>query len=435
MRNLWVFADPVFGPTPFTGKVLELINTAELTRLRDIKQLSTASLFYPAATHSRFQHSLGMAKLVKDFLINVLLEGKPYIISLLVYASIVHDIGHAAWGHAGELNMEYRGISLDHADLSSRLVMGDSELTKYFKGYGLPLVSEVLNEEERILVSKLVLGKSPVLPTLKPDEEMAREEKDMRYLGHMIVHKALDFDRLEYLIRDAFYTTTAASFFRLKDVFESLIVAEVLEARELMFGNRDFAESFIITRELMYSGLYQQPCDLVAGEMLARGFNLCFDQTADPYEMWFRTDEELLQAMDSNDKSKQIARLIKNRQIYESLYEKDFRALPTPTVDKFRKLTKPGILKVEEDITKPELEPWQVLMCVRIAKEPEEAGAWVMTQNGPEILRRISPLVAAMTQDYRDSRSRVVLAVHPQTSETDKNNVLKRFKALFEISD
>lgn len=98
MPNLWVFADPVFGPTPFTGKVLDLINTAELTRLRDIKQLSTASLFYPAATHSRFQHSLGMAKLVKDFLINVLLEGKPYIISLLVYASIVHDIGHAAWG-------------------------------------------------------------------------------------------------------------------------------------------------------------------------------------------------------------------------------------------------------------------------------------------------------------------------------------------------
>ena len=332
--------------------------------------------------------------------------------------------------------MEYRGISLDHADLSSRLVMGESELTKYFKGYGLPLVSQVLNEEERILVSKLVLGKSPVLPTLKPDEEMAREEKDMRYLGHMIVHKALDFDRLEYLIRDAFYTTTAAAFFRLKDVFESLIVAEVLEARELMFGNRDFAESFIITRELMYSGLYQQPRDLVAGEMLARGFNLCFDQTADPYEMWFRTDEELLQAMDSNDKSKQIARLIKNRQIYEILYEKDFKALPTPTVDKFRKLTKPGILKVEEDIAKPELGPWQVLICVRIAKEPEEADAWVMTSTGqPELLRRISPLVAAMTQDYRDSRSRVVLAVYPQTSKTDMNAVLKRFKDYFAISD
>jgi len=163
MHNLWVFADPVFGPTPFIGKVLDLINTAELTRLRDIKQLSTASLFYPAATHSRFQHSLGMAKLVKDFCINVL-EERPNIISLLVYASVVHDIGHAAWGHAGELNMEYRGIPIEHSDLSSRLVTGDPELTKYFHGYGLPLVSQVLSDEEKILVSKLVLGIPPVLP-------------------------------------------------------------------------------------------------------------------------------------------------------------------------------------------------------------------------------------------------------------------------------
>ncbi|GAI74409.1 unnamed protein product, partial [marine sediment metagenome] len=162
-----------------------------------------------------------MAKLVKDFLINVLEE--PHIVTSLVFASIVHDIGHAAWGHAGELFMEYRGISLDHADLSARLVTGDSELTKYFVGYDLPLVSQVLNEDERILVSKLILGRPPVLPKLKPDEEIGREEKNMRYLAQMINSRALDFDRLEYLIRDAFYTTTAASFFRLKDVFESLI--------------------------------------------------------------------------------------------------------------------------------------------------------------------------------------------------------------------
>jgi len=436
VQNLWVFADPVFGPTPFTGKVLDLINTAELTRLRDIKQLSTACLFYPAATHSRFQHSLGMARLVKDFLINVLEE--PHIVALLVYASIVHDIGHAAWGHAGELFMEYRGIPLEHSDLSSRLVAGDSELTRYFDGYGLPLVSQVLNEEERILVSKLVLGKPPVLPKLKSEEEIVREEKETRYLRQIIASRALDFDRLEYLIRDGFYTTTAASFFRLKDVFESLIVSEVGGAKELMFGNRDFAESFVITRELMYSGVYQQPRDLVAGEMLARAFNLCFVPSADPYEVWFNADEELLQEMYSNEKSRQIARLIKNRQIYTILYENDFSALsalPTPTVRKLKELTKPEILKVEEDIAKPELEAWQVLVCVRIAPEPKEADAWVMTRRGPEPLRRISPLVAAMTQEYRDSRSRVVLAVYPQTSDTDKNKVLKRFKDYFGIPD
>ncbi len=92
--------------------------------------------------------------------------------------------------------MEYRGISLDHADLSARLVAGDSELTKYFNGYGIPLVSQVLSEEERILVSKLILGKSPVSPKLKSEEEIIREDKATRWLSQMINSRALDFDRL-----------------------------------------------------------------------------------------------------------------------------------------------------------------------------------------------------------------------------------------------
>jgi HD superfamily phosphohydrolase len=313
--------------------------------------------------------------------------------------------------------------------------MGEPELKRYFSGYGLPLVSEVLNEEERTLVSKLVVSKPPVSPKLKSEEEVVREEKETRYLGQMIVHTGLDFDRLEYLIRDAFYTTTAASFFGLKDVFESLIVSEVGGARELMFGNRDFAESFVLTRELMYSGVYQQPRDIVAAEMLARAFNLCFSQSENPYKIWFKTDEELLQDMYSNDKSKQIAALVKTRQIYKILYESDFYALSTPTGRKFKELKRTEILKAEEDIAKPELEPWQLIICIRIAKEPKEADAWVMTSNGPELLRRVSPLVRSMTQEYRDSRSRVVLAVYPQTSETDKNKVLKRFKDYFEIPD
>jgi hypothetical protein len=148
------------------------------------------------------------------------------------------------------------------------------------------------------------------------------------------------------------------------------------------------------------------------------------------------TDEDLLHDMYSNEKSKQIAGLIKSRRIYTILYQNDFKALPTTTVRKFVGLTKPEILKVEEIIAKPELEPWQLIICIRIAKEPKEADAWVMNPSGrPEVLRRISPIIAAMTQDYRDSRSRIVLAVHPQIGSPDQDKVLKRFKDYFEIRE
>lgn len=434
MERKWVFPDPVFGPTTFSGKELELIGTAELTRLRNIMQLSTAYIFYPAATHSRFEHSLGVAKLVRDFAINALGEKSLRIVSLLVYAGLVHDIGHGGWSHAGELFMKYRGVPLDHADLSSRLVEGDPELTKYFTSYGLPLVSDVLKEDDRNAVSKLVRGRAPVFAGEKSAEEVEREEKEKRYLGQMIASRALDFDRLEYLIRDAFYTATSASFFKLKDVFESLGKETVFEANELVFGNRDFAESFVLTRELMYSGLYQASENLVSKEMLARAFNLCFDVSVDPYEIWFKTDMELLMDMNDNDESKYIARMIRNGRIFDIQYENSLDRLTAGAISKLKGLTKPQILEVEEQLARPELEPYQVLVCISVASEPLERNSWVKVSNGLEPLWRVSPLIRGMVEDYRDSRSRVVFAIDPAVDNPNKQKALSRFLDYFTIS-
>lgn len=353
--------------------------------------------------------------------------------SLLVYASIVHDIGHAAWSHAGELFMKYRGVDIEHTTLSSRLVEGEPGLTQYFAEYALPLVSEVLDDNEKKLVSKLVSGKAPIFTEMKSEEEVVREEKEKRFLGQILNSRALDFDRLEYLIRDAFYTATSSSFFKLKDVFENLKVETIGDARELIFGNRDFAESFVITRELMYSGLYRNAENLVSKEMLARAFNLCFDTSIDPHEIWFNTDQQLLSELYSNEESKKIAQMIRSRQIYDILYEDNFLGLPTQAINKLKGLTKPGILKVEEELAKPKLQPSQVLICIAVSADPMEKYSWVATPKGPEPLHRISPLISGMTEDYRDSRSKVVFAVDPGMEGAAKQIALSKFKDYFNI--
>jgi len=428
----WVFPDPVFGPTVFSGKELDLIRTAEFTRLQDIRQLSTAYLFYPAANHSRFEHSLGVARLVRDFAINILDE-TPRVISLLVYAGLLHDIGHPAWSHAGELFMKYRGVDIDHAMLSSGLVEGDPQLTQYFSGYNLPLVSEVLSKDERSLVSKLVNGKAPINTTGKNQAEVEREEKDTRYLGQIINSRALDFDRLEYLTRDAFYTATSSSFFKLKDVFENLKIEKTIDATELVFGNKDFAESFVLTRELAYSGLYQNTENLISKEMLARAFDLCFDASVDPHVIWFKPDQELLAQMSSNDKSNAIIRYLRNRQIYEVMYNNNFLGLPNQAIAKLKSLAKPQILDVEKELAGSDLKPSQILICIAISREPVEKLSWVSTPNGPEPLYRISPLIHGMDTNYSDSRSRVVFAVDPRLDSTKKQNMLRMFKSYFSI--
>ncbi|HUM81677.1 MAG TPA: hypothetical protein PLQ38_07840, partial [Methanothrix sp.] len=51
--------DPVHGYIRLDGLASELADTPQMQRLRWIKQLGLASLVYPGANHTRFEHSLG----------------------------------------------------------------------------------------------------------------------------------------------------------------------------------------------------------------------------------------------------------------------------------------------------------------------------------------------------------------------------------------
>ena len=53
--------DPVHGFIQFDQHETDVIDTTAFQRLRRIRQLAFANLLYPGATHTRFDHSLGVA--------------------------------------------------------------------------------------------------------------------------------------------------------------------------------------------------------------------------------------------------------------------------------------------------------------------------------------------------------------------------------------
>ena len=59
----WQVSDPVHGLMEFPGLIRKIVDTREFQRLRIIKQLGGSFYVYPAADHSRFAHSLGVAYL------------------------------------------------------------------------------------------------------------------------------------------------------------------------------------------------------------------------------------------------------------------------------------------------------------------------------------------------------------------------------------
>ena len=96
---------PMEQNVPFTRRVRALVDTPEFQRLTHISQLGLVSKVYPGATHTRFEHALGvyhnalryLQQLRKDsrFVATVTVADAE----LLIVTALLHDIGHWPFCH------------------------------------------------------------------------------------------------------------------------------------------------------------------------------------------------------------------------------------------------------------------------------------------------------------------------------------------------
>ena len=117
--------DPIHGYVSITENMRKIIDTLEFQRLRDLKQLGAACFVFPSATHTRFEHSIGVSYLAKIMVEN-LKKNQPNLkitdhdIELFQIAGLVHDIGHGPFSHLydnyiiseGDPEHEERGIEI-----------------------------------------------------------------------------------------------------------------------------------------------------------------------------------------------------------------------------------------------------------------------------------------------------------------------------------
>ena len=122
-----IINDTIHGQINMSSTAIKIIDTPEFQRLRDIRQLGACNYVFPTATHSRFEHSIGVAHLGKEFLNRLVInswgdkqplkvEENDYL--MVELAGLCHDLGHGPFSHLfddllpEEKNHEYRSGEL-----------------------------------------------------------------------------------------------------------------------------------------------------------------------------------------------------------------------------------------------------------------------------------------------------------------------------------
>jgi HD superfamily phosphohydrolase len=244
---------PMEQDVPFTPRVRALVDTADFQRLAQVSQLGLASRVYPGATHTRFEHALGVFHNAVRYLLQL---GKDerfcevvdrHLAEVLLAAALLHDLGHWPFCHPIE-DMSLPDLP-PHEEFAAEFLAPDREL------------AQVLQNEWQI-------DPAEVLEVLVPKTESA----SLR-LVRSILSGPIDIDKMDYLDRDSLHAGVPyGRNFDKNRLMQSLLVNQNGDGLAISSKGKTAAELMVFARYVMFSEVYWHHTVRSATCMFARAF-------------------------------------------------------------------------------------------------------------------------------------------------------------------
>ena len=233
-------------------RVRRIVDSPAMQRLRDISQLGLVSKVYPGATHSRFEHSLGVYRLACEVLQHLCLVDAGFKQGLIVedaetflLAALLHDVGH--WPYCHPIEDLQLGWVPAHESLARELICEGAI-------------------EQSILEDWCV----------KPERVAGFLEKaDLATEASRILQNVLDgpvdIDKMDYLQRDSLHAGVPyGRNFDVRRLVSSLCVNEDSSGVAITGKGKTAAEMMVFARYIMFSEVYWHHTVRSATAMLQR---------------------------------------------------------------------------------------------------------------------------------------------------------------------
>jgi HD superfamily phosphohydrolase len=248
------FRDPVHNFIRFGLEEVRLINLDVLQRLRGIRQLAMASMVYPGALHTRFDHTLGVAHVAGEMADALDLDAEER--SFVRLAALLHDIGHGPFSHVSE-------YALDRfADRS-----------------GLPadLKKEKIHE---VITGHLIRNHDTIIQRL--GQETCDRVAQLLSVGagepvlRTIVSGPLDSDKQDYLLRDSLHAGVNYGVYDIHQLQRSLVCEHLGGQKELMIraDGVHAIEQFVMAKYYLTTMVYRHKVRQITDQMIIRAIIL-----------------------------------------------------------------------------------------------------------------------------------------------------------------
>ncbi|HEX6819357.1 MAG TPA: HD domain-containing protein [Ktedonobacterales bacterium] len=305
--------DSLYELIPLGELELGLIATPEFVRLQGIKQLGFVYRVWPGATHTRFEHSLGVYYLMLRAL-RALRErtGEQSIsdgavdLRTLLAAALLHDVGHYPFSHA----IEELGYPIPpHEQMGRRMIEGNA-------------IASTLDRH----------GLSParVADLVDPPRDRLLPPSDALLIR--LLSGPLDVDKLDYLPRDARACNVPYGGVDVQRLLGSIRVIAAPSGVRLGVSDKGVSpvNSLLHARQEMFDNIYWHHTNRAMMVMLLRAVQEALEiQALDPAALATHDDASLL-ALLSGDAmplaTRELAAALKARRPYKVLLEVSTRA-------------------------------------------------------------------------------------------------------------
>ena len=227
--------DPLWDTIRLDAQAVRIVDSASFQRLRYIRQLGLAHLVYPGATHTRFDHALGVYHLAQQAL-RLLREHETFVelsaadVCIIPYAGLLHDIGHYPFSHALE-ELQHERIPGDHEELVGHFLSDATvrEALSHVADDGVAAIEALVRGRSRNPLQGLVSG-------------------------------SLDLDKIDYLKRDAYFCGVPYGEVDVDRLLHSLVLVRDPASNELEVGVHEKGvaslESLLFAKYQMFRNVY-----------------------------------------------------------------------------------------------------------------------------------------------------------------------------------